>query len=157
MTATPCPACGVALPKRVGCCPACRAWLGRRQTSVSLAGALIAVAAAWALIHLRGLTWTATPPLSVQITPAISLRSPDDRGTDARATIVNPNPMPVGVTIRVRGFDITDRPGIEKTIGPFPNLPPGGSRSIHAYLDATPLKSVTFEAVAVNPVDADRP
>jgi hypothetical protein len=157
MTTPACPACGVKLRKRVGRCPACRAWLGRRQTSVRLAGALIAVIAACALIHLHGLAWTATPPLSVQITPAISLRSPDDRGTDAWATIVNPNPMPVDVTIRVRGFDITDRPHIEKTIGPFPRLPPGGSRSIQAYLDATPLKSVTFEAVTVNPADADRP
>jgi hypothetical protein len=69
----------------------------------------------------------------------------------------HPNPTPVDVTIRVRGFDITDRPVIEKTVGPFRNLPAGGTRSIQAYLDTTPLKSVTFEAVAVNPVDSDRP
>jgi hypothetical protein len=95
--------------------------------------------------------------VSVKITPAISQLSRDERGTDAWTTIDNPNPMPVDVTIRVRGFDITDRPVIEKTIGPFHHVPAGGTRPIQAYLDTTPLKSVTFEAIAVHPVDSDWP
>jgi hypothetical protein len=130
--------------------------LGRRQIVVGLAAASLAVISAWTLILMRGPVWTAAPRVTVQITPAISLRSPDERGTDASATINNPNPMPVDVTIRVRGLDITDRPVIEKTIGPL-HFPAGGIRDIQAYLDATPLKSVAFEAIAVNPVDPDRP
>jgi hypothetical protein len=153
----PCPACGVVVPTRIGRCPSCRAWLGRRLIAVGLAGAFMAVISVWTLIQIRGLGWTAAPRLSVQITPAISGLSLDERGTDASVIIDNPNPMPVDVTIRVRGFDITDRPVIEKTIGPFHHLPAGGTRSIQAYLDTTPLKSVTFEAIAVNPVNSGRP
>ena len=73
------------------------------------------------------------------------------------ATIDNPNPMPVDVTIRARGFGVTGRHCIERTVGPFRGVPAGGTRDIQVYLDATPLKSVTFEAIAVNPVDPDRP
>jgi hypothetical protein len=156
MTRRSCPACGVVVPRRIGRCPSCRAWLGLRLIAVGLAAAFLAVISAWTLILMRGPVWTAAPRVTVQITPAISLRAPDNRGTDALATINNPNPMPVDVTVRVRGFDITDRPCIEKTIGPF-HLPAGGIRDIQAYLDATPLKSATFEAIVVNSVDSDRP
>jgi hypothetical protein len=95
--------------------------------------------------------------VSVQITPGGSRLSPDERGTDASATIDNPNPIPVDVTIRVRGFDLTDHPVIAKTVGPLPHVPAGGFRPIQVHLEATPLKSVTFETIAVDPVDSDRP
>jgi len=150
MTTRSCPACGAVVPKRIGRCPSCGAGLGRRLMIVGLPGAFLAVIAVWIFIWMRN----SAPRLTVQITPAIVLRSPDERGTDASAMIENPNPVPVDVTIRVRGFDISDRPVIEKTIGPFYHLPAGGSRPIQAYLDTTPLKSVTFEAIAVKPVDS---
>lgn len=157
MTARSCPVCGVVVPKRIGRCPSCRAWLGRRLIAVGLAGAFLAVISVWIFTQVRGPAWAAAPRVAVQITPGISVRSPDESGTDAWATTDNPNPMPVDVTIRVQGFDITDRPVIEKTIGPFRNVPAGGNRDVQAYLGATPLKSVTFEATAVNPVDPRRP
>lgn len=156
MAPRPCPACGAVVSKRIGRCPSCRAWLGRRRIAAGLVAALLAVASAWTLILMRGPAWTAATRVTVRISPAISLRSPDERGTDALATINNPNLMPVDVTIRVRGYDITDRPVIEKTIDPF-HLPAGGTRDIQAYLDATPLQSVTFEPIAVNPIESDRP
>ncbi len=131
--------------------------VGTVRIAVGLAGAFMVVIFAWTVIQIQGLGWTAAPRVSVQITPAISRLSLDERGTDAWATIDNPNPIPVDVTIRVRGFDITDNFVIEKTVGPYHNLPAGGSRPIQVYLDATPLKSVTFESVAVDPVDSDRP
>jgi Rubredoxin metal binding domain len=157
MTTTSCPACGVVVPSRIGRCPSCRAWMGRRRIAIGFAAVFLAIITAWILIQIRGRVWPAAPRLSVQITPAVSGLSADERGTDASAIVDNPNPMPVDVTIRVRGFDITDRPVIEKTIRPIRNLPAGGMRTIQAYLDATPLKSVTFEVIDVNPVDPDRP
>jgi hypothetical protein len=153
MTTRSCPACGVVVPKRVGRCPSCRAWLGRRRIAVGLAAAFLAVISAWTLILMRGPGRAAAPRVTVQITSAFSVLSADEKGTDALATIDNPNPMPVDVTVRVRGFDITDRRVIEKTIGPFRNVPAGGNRPIETYLDATPLASVTFEAIVVTPKD----
>jgi hypothetical protein len=131
--------------------------LGLRSVAVCLGVVLVVVIFSCTFIMMRGAGWTAAPRVTVQVSPPISLRSPDQRGTDALATINNPNSVPVDVTIRVRGFDITDRPVIEKTIGPFHNVPAGGNRPIQTYLDATPLRSVTFEAIAVDPVDSDRP
>jgi hypothetical protein len=152
-----CPGCGVVVPEKLGRCPSCRAWLGHRLIAIGLAGALMAVGCAWALIQMRGPGQPAAPRLSVQITPGVPHLAPNASGTDTSATIDNPNPMPVDVTIRVRGFDITDRSVIEDTIGPFRNVPAGGFLPIQAYLDATPLKAVTFEAIAVKPVKSDRP
>jgi hypothetical protein len=152
-----CPACGVVQPKRTGRCPACRARLRPNVVIVVLVGVFMAVACACALIQIRGFGWSAGPGMSVKITPGISARSNDDRGTDAWSSIENPNRVPVDVTIRVRGFDIADRAVVEKTIGPIRNLRPGAVRPIETYLDATPLKSVTFDAVAVDPADAARP
>src|SRR5262245_60272947 len=110
MTTNHCPACGVVVPKRIGRCPSCQAWLGRRLVTVGLAGAFVAAIFAWTLIRIRAPGATAAPRVSVQITPGIAIRSPDNRGTDALATVANLNPVPVDVTVRVRGFDITDRP-----------------------------------------------
>jgi hypothetical protein len=116
--------------------------------------AFLAAISACTFVLTRRLGPTAAPGLRVQITPAVSMLSLDQRGTDALATIDNPNPVPVDVIVRVRGFDMTDRAVIKTTIGPFRNVPAGGSRPIQAYLDATPLKSVTFEPIAVNPIDS---
>jgi hypothetical protein len=152
-----CPACGVVQPKRTGRCPACRARLRPNVVIVVFVGVFMTVVFTCALIQIRGFGWTAVPRMGVKITPGISARSSDDRGTDAWSSIENPNPVPVDVTIRVRGFDIADRAVVEKTIGPLRNLRPGAVRPIETYLDATPLKSVTFDAVAVDPADADSP
>jgi hypothetical protein len=152
-----CPACGVVQPKRTGRCPACRARLRPNVVIVAFVGVFITVACAGAFFKIRGFGWSAAPGLSVKITPGISARSNDDRGTDAWSSIENPNSVAVDVTIRVRGFDIADRAVVEKTIGPIRNLRPGAVRPIDTYLDATPLKSVTFDAVAIDPADTDRP
>jgi hypothetical protein len=63
----------------------------------------------------------------------------------------------VDVTVRVRGLDIADNAVIEKTLGPFHNVPARGIRDLQVYLDATPLKSVTFEAIDVTPSDSVGP
>ena len=36
MPTSSCPACGVVMAKRIGRCPSCRAWLGRRPVAVGL-------------------------------------------------------------------------------------------------------------------------
>jgi hypothetical protein len=120
--------------------------------AVGVALASLAVATASTLIGIRVIGWNAAPGVTVQITPGFSCLSRDERGTDAFATVKNPNRMPVDVTLRVRGLDITERPVIEKTVGPFRNIPAGGARDVQVYLDATPLTSVKFETVAVRPV-----
>ena len=152
-----CPVCGVVQPKRTGRCPACRARLRPNVVIVVLVGVFMTIAFTCALIQIRGFRWSGGPGLSVKITSGISARSNDDRGTDAWSSIENPNLVAVDVTIRVRGFDIADRAVVEKTIGPLRNLRPGAVRPIETYLDATPLKSVTFDAVAVDLADTDRP
>jgi hypothetical protein len=129
--------------------------MGRRPIAVGLAALLLAIIAAGAIIAIRGLGWTPGPQLTVQITPAVSARSADDRGTDAWATITNSNAIPVDVTVRVQGFDISRRPFIEKRMGPFRHLPPGGSRDIQVHLDTTPLESVTVEPFAAAPTAAE--
>lgn len=154
-TTKTCAMCGVVVLKRVGRCPSCHTWLGRRLIVLGVGAALLVVASTCALIGIRRIWWPPAPRLSIQISAGICLRSPDQRGTDALASINNPNSVPVDVTLSVRGFDITDRSVVEKTIGPFRNLPAGGNRAVQAYIDGTPLKSVAFEAVRVTPVTTE--
>ena len=157
-TASSCPACGVVVPGKLDRCPACGAGSGRRPIAGRMALASIAVVLAigaivWAGRFGRG----PAPKTIVVVTSGIHRLSPDGRGTDAEATIDNPNPMPVDVTIRVRGLDIANRVVAEKTLGPYRGLPPGTARDIRTSFDMTPLASVTFEAVDVAPTDPDRP
>jgi hypothetical protein len=86
------------------------------------------------------------------VTSSVFFLSADERGTDAYATIDNPNRVPVNITVQVRGYDIADHVVIEETIGPVRRIAPGGSSPIQAHLAATPLHSVTFEAVDVHPI-----
>lgn len=146
-----CPACGVVAPGRIGRCPSCGAWTGLGLAAVRLAAALAATIAVsalvWALRPGRG----ASPAMGVRVTSGGSFLSADERGTDVSATIDNPNPVPVNVTVRVRGYDITDRVVVEEIIGPFRHVPPGGPYPIRAHLETTPLKDVTLEAVDIHP------
>jgi hypothetical protein len=90
----------------------------------------------------------------VQVTVEAVLRSADGHGTDVLGTIQNSNRGPVAMAVRARGYDIGDHVVVERTIGPFRDVGPGKPYPIQAYLDATPLKSVTLEPVEVQPVDA---
>lgn len=158
LTATSCPACGVVLPGRLVRCPACGVRPGRRPVGfrvivVTVAAILAIGAVVWVGFVGRG----RSPLLTVEVTPGVSRLSPDARGTDVVATIDNPNPMPVDVTVRVRGIDIAKNVVAEATLGPYRGLRPGAVRPIRHHFATTPLDSVAFEAVEVTPSDLDGP
>jgi hypothetical protein len=125
--------------------------------TVRIAALLAAAIAVSGLVWVMVSTWRARSTMGVQVSSGGQLPSPDARGTDIWATIDNPNPMPVDLKVRVRAYDITHRVVLEKILGPFRRVPPGESYPIQAYLDATPLDSVTFEAVDVEPTDPPSP
>jgi hypothetical protein len=157
-TTETCPTCGVVVPGRLGRCPACGVRSGRRPIVIGIA--LVSLAA---VLGIGAFAWTRyfgrnpAPRPIIVVTPGVSRLSPDARGTDVAATLDNPNPMPVDVTIRVRGLDITNRVVVEKTLGPYRGLRPGTRRDIGTHLSATPLETVTFEPIDVAPTDLDRP
>ena len=150
VTTRMCPACGVVAPGRRGPCPSCGAAGSARPGRIAIV--LLAVTCAAALAAW-GLTPARKPAsgLSAQVIPGNFGYSADRRGTDAAATIENSNPVAVDVTVRVRGFDITNRAVAEQTLRPYRNIPPGGTRPIRAYFDMTPLRNVVFEVVEVIP------
>ena len=154
MTETRCCAgCGAVVPGRVGRCPSCGTWAGRdvvaKRAVMALAAVIAASVVVWAVRH--GTARSAV--MRVRVTLTGFLLSRDAKGTDVSATIDNPNPVPVSLKIRIRGYDITDRVCLEETIGPFRRIPPGVPYPIDVHLGTTPLKSVDVEAVDVQPVE----
>jgi hypothetical protein len=121
--------------------------------AVRFAGSLAAMIAVLALIWVMRPGPGPSSVMGVQVTADGFLVSVDARGTDVWATIDNQNPVPVDVAVRVRGYDIGDHIVVEKMIGPFRRVPPGGSYAIQTHLTTTPLKSVTLEAFDVHPTN----
>ncbi len=115
-----------------------------------------AIVIAWLLATSGPLSRKPDPRSIVLVTSGASWLSADERGTDASAIIDNPGSAFVNVTVKVRGLDLANRVVIEKTLGPYRNVPPGGHRPIETYLDATPLESVAFDVVAVESIKSKR-
>jgi hypothetical protein len=97
-------------------------------------------------------SWFSNPVAGVEFTNVAHATSLDGQGTDVWATVTNARPVMVDVFVRVRGYDIANRAVVNEVVGPFRNLVPGSATAIDAYLQATPLESVTLEPYSVNEV-----
>jgi hypothetical protein len=118
---------------------------------------LAAIVAVFVVIGAVRMVRRSPPAMRVQVTSGGSILSRDATGTDVMALIDNPNPVPVDVVVRVRGYDISDRVVVEQRIGPFRRVPPGGPYPVEGHLATTPLKSVSFDAVDVRPTAPPEP
>jgi hypothetical protein len=118
-----------------------------------LAGVLAVLVVVGALAWVARLLFPGEPRLDVQVTPGGVRLALDERGSEVSATIDNPNPVPVDVTVLAMGHDITDRLVVQEMAGPYRRIPPGGPHVIQARLDATPLERVSFKTLEVRPSD----
>jgi hypothetical protein len=115
----------------------------------ALVGVVVIMAIAWGIIVAKRHGADRAVAAKVRVTSLTTLRSPDGSGTDAIGSIANENPFPVIVTVLAQGIDIGDNIVTETTLKPYRVLP-GRARELQVHLSATPLKSVTFEAVRVD-------
>ena len=138
-----CAGCGVTFADEVSACPACgrrRDRTGRLMRRLLL---LVLAVAAIAAGLAGGIAWRSAPdPLAedVSIIPNGHRLSADERGTDLSGTIQNDGRVALNVWVRLRGRDAVDGVVLDRVIGPFRNIGPGGSRKFSYYVDATPFK-----------------
>src|SRR3954454_8440078 len=98
-----CRGCGVVVPGRFGHCPRCGRWEGLGLLSTWLLGGLLVLVAVGALAWTTRLLFPGEPTLDVQVTPGGVRLALDERGSEVSATIDNPNPVPVDVTVLIVG------------------------------------------------------
>jgi hypothetical protein len=145
-----CRACGVALPEKLDRCPSCGAKLRRGRVAARIGVVILAIVAVIGLLSLRRPRLDPALKEGVQTSAGFRL-SLDQKRTEVTGFIDNQNPVPVDVTVRVRGHDFGGNVVADFESGPFRKLAPGSSLPIQATLDLTPVKSVSIDVVEVAP------
>lgn len=142
-----CRGCGVKVPWLVGACPSCGTWLGRRWMILGGLGTILVVIGVAVLVVDRFRDHSTLGPLAdnVHIGSSTHKVSADGRGTDVSGTFTNKNLVPVDVTVRIEGLDITDTVVVSHVLGPFKNIPSGRTHGFTHRFETTPLKTVRFE------------
>jgi hypothetical protein len=113
--------------------------------------AVIAALALWIIVpHPRP---RVDPSLAAYVQAFTGLRrlSADEKRTEVSGFIENRGSVPVDVKVRVRAFDVVRNVVADFESGPYRNLAPGGSTSIQAILNMTPVESVEIDVVELAP------
>ena len=125
---TSCRSCGVALPGRVGRCPACGVRSGVGRLAVGAGLAIIAALALWIIVpHPRP---RVDPSLAADVQAFTGLRrlSADEKRTEVSGFIENRGRVPVDVKVRVRALDVVGNVVADFESRPYGTSPPAVRR-----------------------------